>query len=305
MLDSVWAPDDTTQAVVAERLDGSRVRQDIASAQKSITSVLAGIAVAKGHVALSDLVSDRLGDGWTRCNPVAVERAITLEHLLAMTSGLADDMSFVAPPGERWDYNLGAAYHTAKRVIAAGAGESIETVTERWLTGPLGMTESAWVPRHWNDRLPARMKSSFAYPDDKPIEGFVTTARDLARFGFAVLRGCASADGPLGVDENFRLAMVQPSQALNPAYGWLWWLNSSPWFLPPKATARVDSSFLPGAPPDAFAAMGANDRLCVVVPSLDLVIARCGASGGERSAAGSVFGRELVAKIIAAMPPTG
>jgi CubicO group peptidase (beta-lactamase class C family) len=298
----VWAPDDTTQAVVAERLDGSRVRQDIASAQKSITSVLTGIAVAKGLVSLGDRVSDRLGDGWTGGNPIEVERAITLEHLLAMTSGLADDMTFVAPPRERWDYNLGAAYHTAKRVIAAGAGEPLETVTEKWLTGPLGMTESSWVPRHWNDRLPARMKSSFAYPDEKPIEGFVTTARDLARFGFAVLHGCESADGPLGVDEGYRQLMVQPSQTLNPAYGWLWWLNSSSWFLPPKATSPVDTPFLPGAPADAFAAMGANDRICVVVPSLDLVIARCGASGGERSAAGSMFGRELVAKLIAAMP---
>lgn len=302
VLDESWEPDAAAQTMVAERLDGPRVRQDIASAQKSVTSVLTGIALARGLVALDDRVSDRLGDGWTGRNTPEVERAVTLEHLLSMTSGLGDDMSFVAPPGQRWDYNLGAAYHTVKRVIAAGAGEPIQELTEHWLTGPLDMAETSWEPRRWRDGTPDRFRSSFQYPDGGPIEGLVSTARDLAKFGQAVLRGCRSDAGPLGVDESYRSAMVRPSQTLNPAYGWLWWLNGQPWFLPPKASAPVDGPFLPLAPDDAFAALGANDRLCVVVPSLDLVIARCGASAGERSAAGSSFVRDLVARVVRAAP---
>ncbi len=302
VLDESWEPDEAAQAVVVERLDGHRVTQDIASAQKSVTSVLIGIAASRGIIGLSDRVSDHLGDGWTGCNSVEDERAIHVEHLLTMTAGLADDMSFVAPPGQHWDYNLGAAYHTLKRVLTAAAGETLDVITQRWLKGPLGMTETSWVPRVWNDRLPEAFRSMFQYPDGAAIEGLVTTGRDLATFGFAVLRGCSTPTGPLGVDEGYRMAMTRPSQELNPAYGCLWWLNGQPWYLPPKIVTRVDGPFFPGVPSDAYAALGAHDRLCVVVPSLDLVVARCGASAGEPSAAGSRFARELLGQLLAAGP---
>jgi CubicO group peptidase (beta-lactamase class C family) len=295
------------EAVVDERWDDAAAPQDIASAQKSITSVLAGIAIGKGLLTRSDRVSDHVGDGWTGCNPPEVERAITVDHLLTMTSGLADDMTFVAPPGEWWDYNLGAAYHTTKRVIAAAAGLPIGELTAAWLTGPLGLTETSWQPRPWNDQIPPQFRFSFQYPDGSPIEALVTSARDLARFGRSVLRGCMTDDGTsLGVDDAYRAAMTRPSQELNPGYGLLWWLNGQPWFLPPKGREPVRQPFFPGLPDDAFAALGAGDKLCVVVPSLDLVIARTGPAAGERSAAGSTFVRELSAAVAAAVAtPTG
>jgi CubicO group peptidase (beta-lactamase class C family) len=291
------------RVVVDERWQPEALPQDVASTQKSVTSVLVGIAVGKGLVTCDDRVSDHLGDGWTGRNPPEVERAITVDHLLTMTSGLADDLSFVAPPGQWWDYNLGAAYHTTKRVVAAAAGRSIEDLTREWLTDPLAMTETAWRPRRWDDRLPPRLRPSFEYPDGAPIEGLDTSARDLVRFGRSVLRECVREDGtPLGVDERYRVAMTRPSQGLNPSYGLLWWLNGQPWFLPPKVREPVERPFFPGVPPDAYAALGAQDRLCVVVPSLDLVIARTGAAAGEPGAAGSAFVRELVAAVVAASP---
>lgn len=304
VVDAWWEADDAARALVAERLDDGRVRQDVASTQKSITSVLAGFAVGHGIVARTDRVSDRIGDGWTgTANPPEVERAITLDHLLTMTSGLADDLSFVAAPGTWWDYNLGAAYHTVKRVLTAATGRTIDDLTDDWLTTPLGMGETEWARRRWDERMPPRLKASFAYPDGEPIEGLVTTARDLALFGRAVLRGCVDDDGrTLGIDDDYRSAMVRPSQSLNPAYGLLWWLNGQERFLPPKVQTPVEGPFLPGVPDDAYAAMGANDRMCVVVPSLDLVVTRCGAAAGERSAAGSSFGRELLRRIVAAAP---
>jgi CubicO group peptidase (beta-lactamase class C family) len=290
------------RVVVDERWQPDAAPQDIASAQKSVTAVLTGIAVGRGLVSRTDRVSDHLGDGWTGCNPPEVERAITLDHLLTMTSGLGDDMTFVAAPGTWWDYNLGAAYHTAKRVVAAAAGRSIDELTADWLTGPLGMAETTWQPRQWDDRLPPRFRHSFQYPDGTPIEGLVTSARDLATFGRSVLHGCVTRDGtPLGLDEDYRIAMTRPSQELNPGYGLLWWLNGQRWFLPPKAQERVERPLLPDVPDDAFAALGAEDRLCVVVPSLDLVVARTGATAGERSPAGSAFVRDLVASVVAAV----
>ena len=291
-----WEPDEAAAGVVVERLADGRVTQDVASAQKSVTSVLVGIATGAGLVARSDHVSEHLGDGWTGTCPPDVERTITVDHLLTMTSGLGDDMTVMAAPGEWWDYNLGAAYHTLKRVLELAAGQSIQDLTAAWLTGPLGLDDTSWVPRRWDDRLPPRFRHSFEYPDGRPIEGLVTTARDLATFGRAVLTGIP------GLDPSYREAMVRPSQTLNPSYGLLWWLNGGPFFLPPKVATPVEGPFLPDVPPDAFAAMGANDRLCVVVPSLDLVVTRCGSSAGEPGAAGSRFGRQLVAAVVAALP---
>ena len=68
-------------------------------------AVLVGIAIARGHLSLSDTVSAHLGEGWTGRDDVPTESDVTLEHLMAMTSGLGDALEFVTKPGERWDYN--------------------------------------------------------------------------------------------------------------------------------------------------------------------------------------------------------
>ncbi|HVT78106.1 MAG TPA: serine hydrolase domain-containing protein [Acidimicrobiales bacterium] len=261
---------------------------DVASTQKSIVSVLVGIAVARGDLALDDRVTDHLGAGWTGRDDVATEGDITLRHLLSMTSGLGDALEFVAQPGERWDYNL-VVYPTVKRVLRAATNRDLDDTTRELVTGPLGMTATRWQPRVWNDRLPAIFKGAFFYPDGTPMEALVSPARDLVRFGDAVMRGCVG----LGVDHAYREAMTRPSQQLNPAYGLLWWVNGSPFFFAPRLAVRVDGPFFPGVPADAFAALGAGDQCCVVVPSLELVVARTGGAAGEASAAGSGFVREL------------
>jgi CubicO group peptidase (beta-lactamase class C family) len=269
-------------------------RVDVASVQKSIVSVLVGIAVARGDVALDDRVSAHLGAGWTGRDDVATEGDVTVSHLLTMTSGLGDAFETVAKPGDRWDYNL-VVYPTAKRVLRAATSRALEDITREWVTGPLGMTETTWEPRVWNDQLPAIFKGAFVYPDGSPMEALVAPARDLAKFGQAVMAGCVG----LGVDETYGRAMTRPSQALNPAYGLLWWVNDSPLFFAPRAAAPVDGPFFPGLPADTYAALGAGDQCCVVVPSLDLVVARTGGAAGEASAAGSGFVRALARSAVA------
>lgn len=147
--DARWQPGPVAAAEVVESLPDGRVRQDIASAQKSVSSVLAAIAVGRGLLDINSPVSAHLGKGWAGPKAPPSEERFTVRHLLTMTSGLADDMSFVAEPGTRWDYNLGPAYHTVKRVLAAAAGSSIDELTAAWLTGPLGMDASGWVRRTW------------------------------------------------------------------------------------------------------------------------------------------------------------
>jgi CubicO group peptidase (beta-lactamase class C family) len=259
-----------------------------------VVSVLVGIAIARGDLALDDRVSAYLGAGWTGRDDVATEGDITVAHLLTMTSGLGDALEFVAKPGERWDYNL-VVYPTTKRVLRAATNRDLADITAEWITGPLGMTETAWEPRVWNDRLPAIFKGAFVYPDGSPMEALVAPARDLAKFGTAVMDGCVG----LGVDESYREAMTRPSQSLNPAYGLLWWVNDSAFFFAPRLAVRVEGPFFPGVPSDAFAALGAGDQCCVCVPSLDLVVARTGGAAGEGSAAGSGFVRELAQRAVA------
>jgi CubicO group peptidase (beta-lactamase class C family) len=251
--------------------------RDVASVQKSPVAVLVGIAIARGHL--------RLDTEW--------RDGITVEHLLTMTSGLGDALEYVAAPGTRWDYSL-IVYPQLKRVLTAAVGRTLEDITAEWLTGPLGMTESSWQPRVWDGTLPPGFKPAFVYPDGEPMEAFVSTARDLVRFGRAAMEGFPG----LGVDPDYLARMTRPSQPLNPAYGFLWWVNDCEFSFSPKAAQARPGWFFPSAPADAFAALGAGDQCCVVVPSERLVVARTGEPATTGSLAGSSFVDELVARAL-------
>lgn len=251
--------------------------RDVASIQKSPVAVLVGIAIARGHL--------RLDDEW--------RDGITVKHLLTMTSGLGDAMEYVAPPGERWDYSL-IVYPQLKRVLTAAVGRSLDEITAEWLTGPLGMTESSWQDRVWDGSLPEFVKPAFVYPDGAPMEAFISTARDLVRFGHAAMEGFPG----LGLDPAYLQRMTRSSQSLNPAYGFLWWVNDCEFSFAPKATEARPGPFLPGVPTDAFAALGAGEQCCVVIPSLELVVARTGDATAPGALAGGSFVNDLVLRAL-------
>ena len=275
-------------AIRIETLPDGRSREDIASAQKSVTSVLVGIGVGRGLVELDAPVTSYVGEGWTRADR-SDEGRITVRHLLTMTSGLDDTMRAVEAPGQRWDYNLGAAYHTLKRVLRAVTGDDINSLSRDWLFEPLGMVESAWTSRPVAEGLQEPLLSLSCYPDGEPLEGFTTTARDLVRFGQMILAGGDGLDLPAG----YRRDSLAPSSPLNPAYGYLWWLNGHAWHLAPRRPDRVDGWLIPDAPADLVAALGALGRAVYVVPSLELVVVRLGVSPGPTQLAASQFGRDL------------
>ena len=77
------------------RTDDTYAR-DIASAQKSVLSLLVGRAIADGFIGIDTIVDDVLGSGWT---PHGQTSDITVRHLLTMTSGLDDSLALVAAPG--------------------------------------------------------------------------------------------------------------------------------------------------------------------------------------------------------------
>ncbi len=237
------------------------LREDVASQQKSLIGILAGQAVDRGLLDIERPVSAFIAAGWSKASPEQ-ERAITVRHLLEMTSGLTEALAPEAPPGARFFYNT-PVYARLHGVLEAAAGLKLDALTRDWLTGPLGMTDTEWLPR------PAEMArvSGNAW-------GLVTAPRDLALLGRMVLdRGRAPGGNQL-ISEAQLAQMLAPTPT-NPAYGRLWWLNGGAW-MADVTGARSEGPAVPPAPSDLVLALGAQGRVLGVLPSRDLIVVRLG-----------------------------
>ena len=248
----------------------------IFSASKSVTSVLIGLLLQDGRLDLDDPVSTHLGPGWSGAPPDK-ERLITIRHLLTMTSGLEDDLSYAADAGRVWYYNT-PAYHELFGVIAAASGTSRDEYAAQRLHGPIGMQDAVWRPNH-----------------------LTASARDMARFGLLTLADGRWDGAPLFADPSYLNEARAPSQDLNPSYGLLWWLNGQDGFLLPGADPTLQRGpLMPDAPADLIGALGAGDKKIYVVRSMDLVVVRHGAPTGEPTLAASSFDNVFWQKLMAA-----
>ncbi|MDA0345780.1 MAG: serine hydrolase [Verrucomicrobia bacterium] len=244
--------------------DGHSI-EDVASAQKSISAIIVGIAQQKGLLSINDPVHKHLGKGWSRATPEQ-EAKITVKHLISMSSGLKDDLTFEAPAGTRWRYNT-TAYSHSMHVAAAASGIEPKDLVKKWLFDPLGMNDSEWIFR--NGMEDANIK-------DTNIFGLSTSNRDLARVGLMVLNGGKWAGKTIITDKNYLHDMSHPSQEMNPSYGYLWWLNGQSKVGAGDGANARDGPLILEAPADLFAAQGALQRKLYVVPSMNLVITRLG-----------------------------
>lgn len=258
------------------------------SVSKSVTSALAGVAVARGVLRLGDSICRYLAAPQERCG-------ITVRHLLEWTSGLdwtesyegqahqassvlamlygvgrRDMAGFVLAqgardaPGARWSYSSGDSLLLAavagRAMAAAGAGAGWPW-TE--LFDPLGM-RSAVLER---DAAGTLVGSSHFY----------ATPRDMARFGWLFLEdGCWRGRRilPAGwvrqaTEVSPPLRAGSPPPAPDAVPGRQWWLNR-------PAPKRGRSAPWPGVPEDAYAARGHWGQAIVVIPSLQMVIVRVG-----------------------------
>lgn len=248
------------QAMVYGEDERGHALEDVASVQKSLAAVLLGIALDKELVELNDSVTKHLGSGWSNA-PVLAEAEITLEHLISMSSGLNDQLEFRSKPELKWKYNTNA-YSRIMNVLEAASGLDRNELTEQWLS-PLQMKNSVWKVRR------------FAKSDPKTNRhGWVTSARDLARLGLLVSANGDWKDRAVIQGKDYVRHMLQSSQRLNPAYGYLWWLNGQSHAL--RAGRRRAGPLNPNAPEDMVAGLGALGRKLYVVPSFQLVIVRLG-----------------------------
>ena len=242
--------------------------EDVASQQKSWVSLLVAVAIDKGLLEVSRPVSDYIGAGWSKAS-ADQEAKIRLIDVLTMSSGLTERFTFAADPGTLFFYNT-PVYAITKKVVAAAAKQPLETITHDWLTGPAGMSETAWRKRPTTPAFAAAANPT----------GLVTSPRDAGKFGQLILDGGVAADGKRVVSEAALKAMFVRSAA-NPAYGRLWWLNGGAYSVGVTGGHR-EGPLIPAAPGDLVAALGFLDRKLYVVPSKKLVVVRMGEATPDR-----------------------
>jgi CubicO group peptidase (beta-lactamase class C family) len=250
--------------VYGQTADGALL-EDVASQQKSFVAILVAIAIDKGLLDIDSPVSRYLGAGWSKASPEQ-EARIRVIDVLTMSSGLDEKFAYVAPPGSTFFYNT-PVYAITKQIVSAAAGQPLETITQDWLTKPVGMKDTAWRKR------PAALASV------GNATGLVTTPHDVARFGLMVLQGGVAENGGRVVSKA-QLDALFTRSAANPSYGRLWWLNGADYTLRAQA-GRREGQLILAAPTDLVGALGAFDRRLYVVPSRKLVVVRTGAAAND------------------------
>lgn len=236
-----------------------------ASAGKSMTAFLVGLAQEKGLLDINDKSSDYLGANWTSL-PADKQNLITVRNQLTMTTGLdyqvqdlnctdPDCLQYRADAGTQWFYH-NAPYTLLEKVVSNAAGITYNQFTDNELESKIGMN-GQWIMSGYNNV-------------------YWSTARDAARFGLLVLNEGSWEEVPIMADSDYFNDMVNTSQNLNLSYGYLWWLNGKGSVIFPGLPNSFNLSLAPNAPDDLFAAMGKNGQIIAVVPSENMVVVRMG-----------------------------
>ena len=254
-----------------------------ASAGKSLTAILIGIAQQEHLLSINDPVSKYLGK-WTGMDPKDEDK-ITIKNLLTMTSGIdyqkdskcqsGNCFVFKNPAGSFWYYDT-SAYSQLAKVIEKASHKSIDQYVAEKLSGS-GIS-GKWVP----------FENGLVF--SSPAESFL-------QFGKLVLnKGKLNGKTYYQYDDYFR-QMTNISQDLNPSYGYLWWLNGKDSIRVPGFEESFDQSLVPDAPKDMFCALGKNGQILDIIPSTNLIILRMGENPGLYSNM-IKFHRELWEKIL-------
>jgi CubicO group peptidase (beta-lactamase class C family) len=210
--------------------------REIYSITKSVLSALVGIAIEQGSIdSVDHKVLDYFPD--VAANKDARKQAITIEHLLTMSSGFewSDDINngqmanqsgdwskyvldqpMTATPGEQFTYNSGTPT-VLSAILQKATRKSPLEFAQTNLFGPLGITDFYWATT----------------PSGLEIGGWgiQMTPRDLAKFGYLYLRG-GLWEGKQVIPASWVKASLE--KHIDPkmegekrsGYGYLWWLQT-------------------------------------------------------------------------------
>jgi CubicO group peptidase (beta-lactamase class C family) len=233
-------------------------RHELYSCTKSFVGTLAGIAIDKGYI---DGAAVRVVDffpGRTIANADARKRAMTLDDLLTMRSGLdwqegdttyaamyrsSDWVGFVidgpmtTAPGKAFNYCSGCS-HLLSAIVGQRTGMNTRAFAEKNLFRPLGISNVQW------DTDAAGI----------PIGGWglQITPRDMAKLGYLYLHH-GQWDGRQIVSAQWVETATQKHTDTDGSlgYGYQWWTYPAL---------------------DAYTALGRFGQTIFVIPNLDLVI---------------------------------
>jgi CubicO group peptidase (beta-lactamase class C family) len=254
-----------------------------ASAGKTLTSTMTGIAQQEGLLNINNKVSQYIGAGWTS-ETLAKENFITCKHLLTMTSGLDDstddidpaNLIYKADAGTRWAYHN--VYVKLQDVVAKASGQTWDNYFNTKLRDKIGMNGN-WVQLGANSV-------------------YTSTSRSMARFGLLMLNKGKWESNQI-LNETYFNEATSTSQNMNLGYGYLWWLNGKTSYRLPQSQLTFSGSVIPTGPNDMFMALGKNDQKIYVIPSKNMVIIRMGDAADDVNLALSDFDETLWEKISA------
>ena len=202
------------------------------SITKSVISLLIGEAIAQGQLpgtgqSIWDYFPSQGVQNWDER-----KAALTIEHLLTMTSGLAWDegqiagmtsgrdwagfvldLPMAADPGTTFNYCSGCT-HLLSAILEQATGQSAEAYARQVLFGPMGIEAFTWA----------------ADPQGHSTGGWglEMRSRDLARLGLLALNQGAWNGRQLIPAEWVQTASrphVEQTDYPEDAYGYLWWTS--------------------------------------------------------------------------------
>lgn len=262
-----------------------------ASAGKTMTAMLVGIAQEDGLLNINNRTSQYLGTGWTSL-PLLKENLITIKHQLCMTTGLDDGVAdddcttslclvYKADAGNRWAYH-NAPYTLLDKVVENASSLTYNQYFQQKIRNKIGMN-GLWLKNGYNNV-------------------YYSNARSMARFGLLLLnKGKWDATTVLS-DTNYFNAQINTANNFNLSYGYLTWLNGKASHMLPTTQFVFNGFMVPNAPADMYAALGKNDQKIYVVPSQNLVVIRMGEAANNVQLAVSSFDNELWGKLKTIFP---
>ena len=244
-----------------------------ASATKSVTSILLGIAIDRGLVAHVDEKVLSFYPEHSYLNDSDVGE-VTLRHMLSMSSGIPWDESYAytdprnnlnqqfysedpvryllelpltAEPGTTFMYNSGTT-NVLGDVVRVASGQTLVEFADENLFAPLGIESFEWVPFPLAPEIAVASSTLYLRP------------RDMAKIGQLYLQG-GEWDGERIVSREWIAESISVPPSENPipelidGYGYQWWRGT----------------FESGDTATYFAA-GWGGQFIYVLPEMDIVI---------------------------------